>query len=47
MRPRNRHGADAFAFVGARPMVPDKMSEPLLVVVKNSGGSMRTTSLWQ
>ena len=39
-------GKDSFAFVGTGPPVPDKLSEPLLVVVENSTGRMMTHSLW-
>ena len=40
-------GKDSFAFVGTRPPVPDKLSEPLLVIVQNATGAVTTTSLWQ
>lgn len=40
-------GKDSFAFVGTRPPVPDKLSEPLLVIVQNGTGKMDTHSLWQ
>lgn len=40
-------GADAVAFVGTRPPVPDELSEPLLVIVENATGSVRTLSLWR
>ena len=33
------------AFVGTRPMVPDKVSEPLLVIVDNRTGAVVTHSL--
>ena len=38
---------DRVAFVGPRPAVPDKVSEPLLVMVDNRTGRVTTTSLWQ
>ncbi len=40
-------GKDSFAFVGTRPPVPDKLSEPLLVIVENRTGAAVTHSLWQ
>lgn len=40
-------GKDSFAFVGTRPPVPDKVSEPLLVIMDNATGKARTISLWQ
>ncbi len=40
-------GKGSFAFVGTRPPIPDKLSEPLLVIVDNSSGEARTVSLWQ
>ena len=40
-------GRNSMAFVGTRPMVPDKVSEPLLVIVENSSGKLTTVSLWQ
>lgn len=40
-------GKDSFAFVGTRPPVPDKLSEPLLVIVENGTGAVVTHSLWQ
>ena len=40
-------GAKSFAFVGTRPMVPDKVSEPLLVLVECATGKITTTSLWK
>jgi hypothetical protein len=40
-------GKDSFAFVGTRPAIPDKVSEPLLVIVENTTGKMATHSLWQ
>jgi hypothetical protein len=38
-------GESSTAFVGTRPPVPDKVSEPLLVVVNHADGSARTLSL--
>jgi hypothetical protein len=40
-------GKESFAFVGTRPAVPDKVSEPLLVIVGNANGAVATHSLWQ
>jgi len=40
-------GERSMAFVGTRPMVPDKVSEPLLVIVDNSKGAVWTCSLWR
>ena len=34
-------------FVGTRPPVPGKVSEPLLVIVDTQSGTASTTSLWQ
>jgi hypothetical protein len=35
------------AFTGTRPPVPDKVSEPILVIVDNQSGVASTVSLWQ
>lgn len=40
-------GADAFAFVGTRPPIPDKLSEPLVVLIDNRSGEATTHSLWR
>lgn len=40
-------GADAVAFVGTRPPVPTKLSEPLLVLVEGKTGAMTVHSLWR
>lgn len=40
-------GPDATAFVGTRPPLPDKVSEPLLVIVEHGSGKQVTHSLWQ
>lgn len=40
-------GKDSFAFVGTRPPVPNKVSEPLLVIVENRSGKTTLHSLWQ
>jgi hypothetical protein len=37
----------SIALVGTRPMAPDKVSEPILVIVDNQTGAISTTSLWQ
>ncbi|MBK8340865.1 MAG: hypothetical protein IPK99_13105 [Flavobacteriales bacterium] len=40
-------GEKSMAFVGTRPPIPDKVSEPLLVIVESATGKARTHSLWQ
>ncbi|MBL7952789.1 MAG: hypothetical protein JNM62_13840 [Flavobacteriales bacterium] len=40
-------GAEAFAFVGPRPHVPGKLSEPFVVLVENSSGALTSHSLWR
>lgn len=40
-------GTDGFAFVGTRPPVPDKLSEPLVVLVDNATGRLTVHSLWR
>lgn len=40
-------GKDSFAFVGTRPAVPDKLSEPLVVIVENTTGKAIEHSLWR
>lgn len=40
-------GADATAFVGTRPPVPDEVSEPLLVIIEHDSGRQATHSLWR
>lgn len=40
-------GMDQCAFVGTRPPVPNKLSEPLVVIVDNASGSVSTHSLWR
>jgi hypothetical protein len=40
-------GETVTAFVGTRPAVPGKVSEPLLVIVENESGRQATYSLWQ
>lgn len=40
-------GATSTAFIGTRPMVPDQVSEPLLVIVEHATGQARTITLWQ
>lgn len=39
-------GEDAFAFVGTRPPVEGELSEPLVVVVDNASGMLRSHTLW-
>lgn len=40
-------GTDVIAFVGTRPMVEGKLSEPLVVLVDNSTGQVNSHSLWR
>lgn len=40
-------GREAFAFVGTRPPVPNKLSEPLVVIVDNATGKLTAYSLWR
>ena len=40
-------GSPLVAFIGTRPPVPDKVSEPILVLVNTQSGAVSTTSLWQ
>ncbi len=40
-------GERSMAFIGTRPMVPDKVSEPLVVLLDNASGKLTTISLWQ
>lgn len=40
-------GMEVCALVGTRPSVPDKLSEPLLSVVYNATGAVKTCSLWR
>lgn len=40
-------GERSVAFIGTRPQVEGKVSEPLLVVVDNATGKATTTSLWR
>lgn len=40
-------GESSFAFVGTRVPVPDKVPEPILVIVDSTTGEVRTHSLWQ
>jgi hypothetical protein len=40
-------GERSTVFVGPRPMVPDQLSEPLLVIVDHATGKSSTHSLWQ
>jgi len=40
-------GNEAYAFVGTRPPIPDKLSEPLVVMVNNATGEVGTHSLWR
>ena len=40
-------GETVTAFVGSRPAVPGKVSEPLLVIVDHKSGKLAAYSLWQ
>jgi hypothetical protein len=40
-------GEKAFAFVGTRPPVEGKLSEPLVVLVDNATGGLTVHSLWR
>lgn len=40
-------GTGAFAFVGTRPPVEGKLSEPLVVLVENRAGKLTSHSLWR
>jgi hypothetical protein len=40
-------GAEVSAFVGSRPPIPDKLSEPLVVLVDNKSGKTTSHSLWR
>ena len=40
-------GEDVLAFVGERPPIPDKLSEPLIVLVDTQTGKLTTYTLWR
>lgn len=40
-------GETSFAFVGARPPIPDKLSEPIVVIIDTVTGKATTQSLWR
>jgi hypothetical protein len=40
-------GEDVLAFVGERPPIPDKLSEPLIVLVDTHTGKLTTHTLWR
>lgn len=40
-------GAQISAFAGTRPPVPDKVAEPLVVLVDHATGELVTRSLWR
>ncbi len=40
-------GPDVLAFVGERPPIPDKLSEPLVVLVETATGKVTSQSLWR
>lgn len=40
-------GNGSVAFIGTRLPIPGKVSEPLLVVIENGSGRIKTTSLWR
>lgn len=39
--------AHRIAFIGTRPPVPDKVSEPIFVIVDNQSGALTTSTLWK
>jgi hypothetical protein len=40
-------GTSSIAFIGPRPQVPNKLSEPLLVIVESGTGKTSTSTLWK
>ncbi|MCC7063740.1 MAG: hypothetical protein IT456_13115 [Planctomycetes bacterium] len=40
-------GADRTAFLGTKPRRPDKVPQPLLVLVDHTSGRLVTHSLWR
>jgi hypothetical protein len=40
-------GEHVLAFIGTRPPVPNKLSEPLIVLVDSKSGKLTTQSLWR
>lgn len=40
-------GEGSFGFVGTRVPVPDKLSEPIVVILENTSGGMTVHSLWR
>lgn len=40
-------GADSIALIGERPPVPDKVPEPILVLINTASGATNTVSLWR
>jgi hypothetical protein len=40
-------GADSIALIGERPPVPNKVSEPILVLINTANGTINTVSLWR
>ncbi len=40
-------GVETLAFVGVRPPIPDKLSEPLVVLLDAATGKLTTHSLWR
>lgn len=39
--------AGRFAFIGPRRRIPDKVSEPILVIINTQSGAVTTSTLWQ
>lgn len=39
--------ASRIAFIGRKPRIPDKVAEPILVIVNIQSGAITTSSLWQ
>jgi hypothetical protein len=40
-------GDGVLAFIGERPPIPDKLSEPLIVLVESKTGKLTSHSLWR
>ena len=40
-------GTNVMAFIGERPPVPNKVSEPILVLINTATGATNTISLWR
>jgi hypothetical protein len=40
-------GADTIALIGERTPVPNKLPEPILVLINTTNGTINTVSLWR